>query len=111
MKRSCSPIPLRSFLAVQRFAFEMFRYALRAFFAEYGSLCPLWGTAAHIISIAVSRCSLHWFRRSMSVGYLMSEGATVASIINLPLFFFLARFFLDVLGFALPRTGFPLPGP
>ena len=52
---------------------------------------------------AARECPLLLLSRSMSVGYLMSAGATVASRISLPRFFFLrVFFFLDVFGFAFP---------
>ena len=53
-----------------------------------GFRCGLRPHFAHRISIAVSKCSRHLLSRSISVGNLISAGATVASIIRFPLLFF-----------------------
>ena len=58
----------------------------RAFFLLYRYLCCSWETHGPKRSIAVSIFPLRWLSRSISVGYLMSAPATVASMIKVPKF-------------------------
>ena len=74
-----------------------------ALIAEYGNLWLVCSTCCQRIFTAVSRCARLLFSRSMSVGYLMSAGATVASSGSFPRFFFRHPFFFfDVFAFAFP---------